>query len=48
MDSELYIMSFDKYLEKILSEDKEFIEDAKYKNSYEIIEDLDNLVKRNG
>ena len=25
MDSELYIMSFDKYLEKILSEDKEFI-----------------------
>ncbi|EJT6165439.1 AAA family ATPase [Clostridium perfringens] len=45
MDSELYIMSFDKYLEKILSEDKEFIEDAKYKNSYEIIEDLDNLVK---
>ena len=45
MDGELYIMSFDKYLEKILSEDKEFIEDAKYKNSYEIIEDLDNLVK---
>lgn len=45
MDSELYIMSFDKYLEKILSEDKEFIEDAKYKNSYEIIEDLDNLAK---
>lgn len=45
MDSELYIMSFDKYLEEILSEDKEFIEDAKYKNSYEIIEDLDNLVK---
>ncbi|MDK0627216.1 AAA family ATPase [Clostridium perfringens] len=45
MDSELYIMSFDKYLEKILSEDKELIEDAKYKNSYEIIEDLDNLVK---
>lgn len=45
MDSELYIMSFDKYLEQILSEDKEFIEDAKYKNSYEIIEDLDNLVK---
>ncbi|HAT4363124.1 TPA: AAA family ATPase [Clostridium perfringens] len=45
MDSELYIMSFDKYLEKILSEDKEFIEDAKYKNSYDIIEDLDNLVK---
>ncbi|MDC4246080.1 HelD family protein [Clostridium perfringens] len=45
MDSELYIMSFDKYLEKILSEDKEFIENAKYKNSYEIIEDLDNLVK---
>lgn len=45
MDSELYIMSFDKYLEKILSKDKEFIEDAKYKNSYEIIEDLDNLVK---
>ena len=45
MDSELYIMSFDKYLEKILSEDKEFIEDAKYKNSYEIIKDLDNLVK---
>ncbi|XZM23772.1 HelD family protein [Clostridium perfringens] len=45
MNSELYIMSFDKYLEKILSEDKEFIEDAKYKNSYEIIEDLDNLVK---
>lgn len=45
MDSELYIMSFDKYLEKILSEDKEFIDDAKYKNSYEIIEDLDNLVK---
>ncbi|MDU6208243.1 MAG: AAA family ATPase [Clostridium perfringens] len=45
MDSELYIMSFDKYLEKILSEDIEFIEDAKYKNSYEIIEDLDNLVK---
>ena len=45
MDSELYIMSFDKYLEKILSEDKEFIEAAKYKNSYEIIEDLDNLVK---
>lgn len=45
IDSELYIMSFDKYLEKILSEDKEFIEDAKYKNSYEIIEDLDNLVK---
>ncbi|HII4471252.1 HelD family protein [Clostridium perfringens] len=48
MDSELYIMSFDKYLEKILSEDKEFIEDAKYKNSYEIIEDLDNLVKEMG
>lgn len=45
MDSELYIMSFDKYLEKILSKDKEFIEDAKYKNSYKIIEDLDNLVK---
>ena len=45
MDSELYIMSFDKYLEKILSKDKEFIEDAKYKNSYEIIEDLDNSVK---
>ena len=45
IDSELYIMSFDKYLEKILSEDIEFIEDAKYKNSYEIIEDLDNLVK---
>ncbi|HAT4247327.1 TPA: AAA family ATPase [Clostridium perfringens] len=45
MDSELYIMSFDKYLEKILSENKEFIEDAKYKNSYEIIKDLDNLVK---
>lgn len=45
MDSELYIMSFDKYLEKILSEDKEFIEDAKYKNSYEIIKDLDNIVK---
>ena len=45
MDSELYIMSFDKYLEKILSEDKEFIEDSKYKNSYEIIKDLDNLVK---
>ena len=45
MNSELYIISFDKYLEKILSEDKEFIEDAKYKNSYEIIEDLDNLVK---
>lgn len=45
MDSELYIISFDKYLEKILSEDKEFIEDAKYKNSYEIIKDLDNLVK---
>ncbi|MDU6175215.1 MAG: AAA family ATPase [Clostridium perfringens] len=45
MDSELYIMSFDKYLEKILSKDKDFIEDAKYKNSYEIIEDLDNLVK---
>ncbi|MCI5748416.1 HelD family protein [Clostridium perfringens] len=45
IDSELYIMSFDKYLEKILSEDKEFIEDAKYKNSYEIIKDLDNLVK---
>ncbi|WP_415347214.1 HelD family protein [Clostridium perfringens] len=45
MDSELYIMSFDKYLEKILSEGKEFIEDAKYKNSYEIIKDLDNLVK---
>lgn len=45
MDSELYIMSFDKYLEKILSKDKEFIADAKYKNSYEIIEDLDNLVK---
>ena len=45
MDSELYIMSFDKYLEKILSEDKEFIEDAKYKNSYEIIKDLDNLLK---
>lgn len=45
MDSELYIMSFDKYLEKILSKDKEFIEDAKYKNSYEIIKDLDNLVK---
>ncbi|EHK2328002.1 AAA family ATPase [Clostridium perfringens] len=45
MDSELYIMSFDKYLEKILSKDKEFIEDAKYKNSYDIIEDLDNLVK---
>lgn len=45
MDSELYIMSFDKYLEKILSEDKEFIEDAKYKNSYDIIKDLDNLVK---
>lgn len=45
MESELYIMSFDKYLEKILSEDKEFIEDAKYKNSYEIIKDLDNLVK---
>ena len=45
MDSELYIMSFDKYLEKILSEDKEFIEYAKYKNSYEIIKDLDNLVK---
>lgn len=45
MDSELYIMSFDKYLEKILSEDKEFIEDAKYKNSYEIIKDLDKLVK---
>lgn len=45
MDSELYIMSFDKYLEKILSVDKEFIEDAKYKNSYEIIKDLDNLVK---
>ncbi|MDU7886419.1 MAG: AAA family ATPase, partial [Clostridium perfringens] len=45
MDSELYIMSFDKYLEKILSKDKEFIEDAKYKNSYEIIKNLDNLVK---
>lgn len=45
MDSELYIMSFDKYLEKILSKDKEFIDDAKYKNSYEIIKDLDNLVK---
>ncbi len=45
MDSELYIMSFDKYLEKILSKDKEFIEDAKYKNSYEIIKDLDKLVK---
>lgn len=45
MDSELYIMSFDKYLEKILSKDKDFIEDAKYKNSYEIIKDLDNLVK---
>lgn len=45
MDSELYIMSFDKYLEKILSKDKEFIEDAKYKNSYDIIKDLDNLVK---
>ncbi|MDU7068238.1 MAG: AAA family ATPase [Clostridium perfringens] len=45
MDSELYIMSFDKYLEKILSEDIEFIEDAKYKNSYDIIKDLDNLVK---
>ena len=45
MDDELYIMSFDKYLEKILSNDKEFIEDATYKNSYEIIKDLDNLVK---
>lgn len=45
MDDELYIMSFDKYLEKILSNDKEFIEDAAYKNSYEIIKDLDNLVK---
>lgn len=45
MDSELYIMSFDKYLEKILSKDKQFIDDAKYKNSYEIIKDLDSLVK---
>lgn len=45
IDSELYIMSFDKYLEKILSKDKEFIDDAKYKNSYEIIKDLDSLVK---
>lgn len=45
MDNELYIMSFDKYLEKILSKDKKFIEDATYKNSYSIIEDLDNLIK---
>ncbi|EGT3616736.1 ATP-dependent DNA helicase [Clostridium perfringens] len=45
MDDELYIMSFDKYLEKILSNDKDFIEDAAYKNSYKIIKDLDNLVK---
>ena len=41
MDSELYIMSFDKYLEKILSEDKEFIEDAKYKNSYNLVKEMD-------
>ena len=44
MNRELYIMSFHKYLEKILSKDKLFIEDAKYKNSYDIIYDLDRLV----
>lgn len=44
MDEEVYIMSFDKYLEKILSKDEEFIKDATYKNSYDIINDLDKLI----
>ncbi|MGG5460719.1 HelD family protein [Clostridium sp. B9] len=44
MKEDLYVMSFDKYLEKILSKDEEFINDATYKNSYNIITDLDKLV----
>ncbi len=44
IDEEIYIMPFDKYLEKILSNDEVFIKDATYKNSYDIINGLDKLV----
>ncbi|QAA34812.1 HelD family protein [Clostridium manihotivorum] len=39
------IMEFSKYMEKVLSGDKEFIEDIKLKKSREFIDKLDGLVK---
>ncbi len=41
-----YIMDFKEYMEKILKEDRSFIEDVKYKGSTKYIEELDNLIKR--
>lgn len=39
------LMSFDKYMEKIVDNDKEFIEVMKKKTSEAFIEELDNLIK---
>ncbi|MPQ42600.1 HelD family protein [Clostridium tarantellae] len=40
----LNIINFEEYLENLVSGNEEIVNDAKYKASYEIIEDLDNLI----
>lgn len=45
LEEPLEIMSFEEYLENIVSGNDEFIKEAAYKNSFDIIGDLDKLIK---
>ena len=45
LEEPIEIASFEEYLEALVAGNKNIIEDAKYKNSTEIIGDLNNLVK---
>lgn len=45
LEEPIEIASLEEYLEALVAGNKEIIEDAKYKNSTKLIDDLDNLVK---
>lgn len=45
LEEPVEIMRFEDYLENVVSGNKEFIEEARYKNSYKFIEDLDKLIE---
>lgn len=45
LEEPVEIMRFEDYLENVVSGNKEFIEEARYKNSYKFIEDLDTLIE---
>lgn len=45
LEEPVEIMRFEEYLENIVSGNKEFLDEAKYKNSYKFMKDLDKLIE---